>query len=61
MSTPVDPVLLLQMGGESWAQWQARLQQLNPPTSGPNQAIASQWLGAFATPGVPAPSSFQIK
>lgn len=54
----VDPNAPVQQVGETATNYQYRLQQYNPPTSGPNQGMAQQWLGLVLTGK--APSGFQI-
>ena len=44
MRAPV-PIEQLQMAGESYANWQARLQQIFPPTTGDSQRMAATWRG----------------
>jgi len=58
MST-IDPNAPVQQVGESAANFTARLQQYYPPTSGPNQGMAQQWLGTVLTGK--APSGFSIR
>lgn len=60
MSTPVDPNAPVQQVGETAWNYLCRLQQYRPPTSGPNQAMAKQWLDTCAPAGMPAPSGFQV-
>ena len=44
-------VTVERQAGETEFQYQCRLQQANPPTSGPNQQMAEQWLEICAKPG----------
>lgn len=51
MATP-DPNLA-QQAGESWSNWQYRLQQLTPPTTGPNVRMAAGVMAFTTSPTVP--------
>lgn len=50
----------VQMVGETAYNFKCRLQQASPPTTGPNQGMARQWLGMVVD--VPqAPTGWTIK
>ena len=62
MAAPIDPndPQLLQMAGETAWQYKCRQQQLNPPTSGPNQSMSQGWRDLMIN--VPqAPTAWTIK
>jgi hypothetical protein len=57
MST-IDPNAPVQQVGETAANFLYRQQQYNPPTGGPNQGMAKQWVALIVTAA--APSGFSI-
>ena len=60
MSTPVDPNAPVQQVGESWMDFQYRLQQYFRPTSGDSQRMAKTWTDVCAKQNAPAPNGFQV-
>jgi hypothetical protein len=55
----VDPNAPVQQVGETAFNFLCRQQQYYPPTTGPNQGMAAQWVGICTAPSVP--SAFKIQ